>query len=202
MPNQYYRALMSEGTPEKIVPRYIEPRKFCIHGVVLSGSVTGSNMPRLDAASASVKNLNAELEFSCDQEHRRVVTGNLRGQLVLECQRCLADMPFNVEVEINWAVVWDEEKAKQLPARLEPWIAGEEAEDLYYMIEEELLLALPTAPVHPQLCIESSLFESSRLSAGEEPIVVAEESPKDSIQAPNNPFQVLKVLKNGPNSNE
>ncbi|HEY7774597.1 MAG TPA: YceD family protein, partial [Marinagarivorans sp.] len=128
--------------------------------------------------------LHAELEFGYDQERRRVVQGKVTAELSLECQRCLEPMAFSIEADVNWAVVWDEEKAKQLPSRLEPWIAGEEAEDLYAMIEEELLLALPTAPLHTELCIESSL-----LSSGDEELVDSD------TEKTNNPFQALAALK-------
>lgn len=175
---------MSDDTPKRTVPQYIEPRKFCAQAVLLAGEIPGNGFQRLSAASAVVNCLNVELEFGFDQERHRTVAGTVSGQLSLECQRCLEPMPYSVDIQVSWAVVWDEEKAKQLPSRLEPWIAGEEAEDLYAMIEDELLLAIPTAPMHPELCIESSL-----LSSGDEELIENEK------ELTNNPFQALAALK-------
>lgn len=175
---------MSDDTPKRTIPQYIEPRKFCIKGVLLTGEIPGDGFQRLLAASAVVDRLSAELEFGFDQERRRTVTGKVSAELSLECQRCLDSMPYSTEIDVSWAIVWDEEKAKQLPARIEPWIAGEEPEDLYAMIEDELLLAIPTAPMHPELCIESSL-----LSSGDEELIDDEE------ELTNNPFQALAALK-------
>lgn len=174
---------MSDSTPKKIIPRHIEPRKFVNHAVFLSGQILGDGLTRFAEASIGVKHIDVELEFGFDEERRRTVTGWVKADLLVECQRCLEPMTYSVKTDINWAIVWDEEKARQLPSRLEPWIAGEEAEDLYAMIEEELLLALPTAPSHSELCIDSAL-----LSSGE---VVIE----DEEETTNNPFQVLAALK-------
>lgn len=174
---------MSDSSLKKIIPRHIEPRKFVNHAVVLQGEVAGDGLTRFAEASIKVEHIEVELAFGFDEERRRTVTGWAKANLLVECQRCLELMPYAIEADIRWAIVWDEEKARQLPARLEPWIAGEEAEDLYAMIEEELLLALPTAPTHSELCIDSTL-----LSSGE---VVEDDEATDK----NNPFLALAALK-------
>ena len=174
---------MSDHTPKKIIPRYIEPRKFVNHAVVLQGEVATDGLTRFAEASIKAEHIEVELTFSFDEERRRTVTGWAKANLWVECQRCLELMTYVIETDIAWAIVWDEEKARQLPSRLEPWIAGEDAEDLYAMIEEELLLALPTAPTHQELCIDSAL-----LSSGE----VVED---DEIIEKQNPFSALAALK-------
>ena len=47
-----------------------------------------------------------------------------------------------------------EAQAQQCPSRYEPVIVEDEAMDLYDVIEEELLLALPVAPKHDHACVE------------------------------------------------
>ena len=174
---------MSDGTPPKIIPQFVEPRKFAVHGVTLSGEIPGSALERLAEAAVVVDSLHAELDFLVDVEKRRAVQGHVRGDILVQCQRCLEDMPYTLDARINWAVVWSEDQAEKLPSSVEAWIAGEDAEDLYAMVEEELLLVLPVAPVHAEQCIDESL-----LRAGEQPI-------EELSSVKNNPFQVLAALK-------
>lgn len=167
----------------KVIPQYIEPRKFVAQSVVLIGAMDIGKVTRLSEASAMAKSVSLDLNFGYDEERRRVITGTIQADLSLLCQRCLEPMAYATEVDVSWAVVWDEDQAKQLPKRLDPWIAGEDTEDLYAMVEEELLLALPTAPAHETLCIDSSLLSSG------EPVSEVSQDKK------NNPFQALEALK-------
>lgn len=174
---------MSEGSPRNLIPQHIEPRKFIAQSVDLNGEMAIEKLTRLKEAHVDVHGMHVELSFIYDEERRRTVVGFIAAELSIICQRCLKPMPFETRIEINWAIVWDEDQAKQLPGRLDPWIAGEEAEDLYAMIEEEVLLALPTAPLHETLCIERSL-----LTSGEAPVET-----RDELKS--NPFQALAALK-------
>lgn len=174
---------MSDSTPKKTIPQYIEPRKFSAHGAILCGEIPNVGFQRLAQALVDVERIEADFNFDIDEEKRRVVMGEIKADVSLQCQRCLESMQYHLDVNVHWAVVWDEEKARQLPSHLEPWIAGEEPEDLYAMVEEELLLALPVAPVHAELCIDGALLRS-----GKEPVA-------EATTVKNSPFQALAALK-------
>jgi len=171
---------MSEGSPLKALPRHIEPRKFAGQSVSIAGQVLSDQLARLAGEGVSAGQIDAHLEFGFDDEKRRVVTGRITAELQVVCQRCLESMALPVDVAVAWAIVWDEEQAKKLPSRLEPWIAGEGPEDLYVMVEEELLLALPTAPMHNSDCLPADL-----LVAGEpdEPVEPEKNSPFGALAA-------------------
>lgn len=173
---------MSEGSPLKVLPRLIEPRKFAGQSVSIAGLVPSDQLERLVNEGVSAGQIDVHLDFGADDEKRRVVLGKVAAELQVQCQRCLEPMMLPVAVDVAWAIVWDEEQAKKLPSRLEPWIAGEGPEDLYVMIEEELLLALPTAPMHSTDCLPADL-----LVAGEPPAQVEPEK--------NSPFGALAALK-------
>lgn len=174
---------MSEDAVKKMLPATIEPRKFTAQSVLLEGIVPGDKLPRLLEANASAGQIRVSLEFGYDEERRRTVTGTLDAEIEVECQRCLKPMPVPVAIQVSWAIVWDEERAKQLPARFEPWIVEDETASLYAAVEEELLLALPTAPMHTNPCIDSELLQS-----GDDVIA-------DIKETTNNPFKVLESLK-------
>ncbi|MDZ7924385.1 MAG: YceD family protein [Marinagarivorans sp.] len=174
---------MSDSSPKKIIPQFVEPRKFSVHGVTLSGEIPGHALKRLAEAAVVVDGLQAELEFFVDIEKRRAVQGHVHGDILVQCQRCLEEMPYTLDARINWAVVWSEDQAEKLPSSIEAWIAGEDAEDLYVMVEEELLLVMPVAPVHSEQCIDESLMQT-----GEPPV-------EEVSSIKSNPFQALAALK-------
>ena len=67
---------------------------------------------------------------------------------MLPCQRCLEPVSYSVTAHIDVALVWNEDQAKALPGRLDPWLVGEERMVLTDLIEEELLLAMPLVALH------------------------------------------------------
>lgn len=180
----YYGALMFQPPPNKPLPRQGDPRKFAQQGIHLAGLVAIAELPRLaDAVESTEGQIAVELQFGIGEDGKKLVKGVARANLELVCQRCLNPMTYPVTSEISLAILWDEEDLKALPKDLDPWIVGEGLADFYEMIEEELLLSLPPAAYHEELCIDQKL-----LSRGE-PLV---EEPKK------NPFQVLEQLKSSP----
>ncbi|NIB41229.1 nucleic acid-binding protein [Pseudomaricurvus alkylphenolicus] len=177
---------MSSTPSNKHLPRLIDPRKFAQQGLSLNGNVAVSELSRLAEASVDPStDVEVALEFGVDEEKHRLITGSAQCRLKVACQRCLEPVEINLAAELNLAIVWDEERAKQLPRALDGLILGEGQADLYTIIEDELLLNLPMVSYHEEECIEQTSF-------GEE---VEEEASQTS-----NPFQVLEQLKGSPKS--
>lgn len=177
---------MFKTPSNKVLPRQGDPRKFAQHGVSLEGVIPVSELPRLlEATEDSGREVQVKLEFTISEERKKVVIGIASADLALVCQRCLEPVTVPVESNISLAIVWDEEAAKALPERFDPWITGEGMADLYEMIEEELLLSLPAVAYHEEPCLDSKLYSSGK------PVEVKKEK---------NPFQVLEQLKSSPKS--
>jgi len=177
---------MFKTPSNKVLPRQGDPRKFAQHGVSLVGVIPVSELPRiLDATEDSGSEVQVKLEFTISEERKKVVIGSANADLALVCQRCLEPVTVPVESNISLAIVWDEDAAKALPERFDPWITGEGMADLYEMIEEELLLSLPAVAYHEEPCLDSKLYSSGK------PVEVKREK---------NPFQVLEQLKSSPKS--
>lgn len=175
---------MFTTTSHKLLPRLGDPRKFAQQGISLQGVVPVNVLPRLSGALQDTDGeIQADLEFGLSEEKKKIVTGHVKANLPLLCQRCLSPVSVLVESEISLGIVWDEEHAESLPESLDPWIVGEGAADLYDMIEEEMLLSLPAVAYHEDLCVDSKLFSSGQ------PVEVKKEK---------NPFQVLEQLKGSP----
>lgn len=171
----------------KVLPKRIDPRKFAQQGVELTGKITVSDLPRvMDIATGDKGEIMVELSFTVDSEGHKVIEGKASGSVELPCQRCLDNMAFAVEAKVHLGVVWSEDQAKSLPKYLDPVIHGEGHIDLYDLIEEELLLALPMVAYHEHACIDESLYHSGEAVLDEQ-----------KGQAPN-PFKVLEQLKGSP----
>jgi uncharacterized protein len=175
---------MFKTTLTKPLPRQLDPRKFAQQGISLQGFVPLVELPRMaEALQDTHGEVHIDLTFGLSEEKSKMVTGHARANLSLICQRCLNPVSVLVESSISLGIVWDEEHAKALPEYLEPWIVGEGSADFYDMIEEEMLLSLPTVAYHEDLCVDSKLFTSGK------PVEVKQEK---------NPFQVLEQLKGSP----
>ncbi len=172
---------MSTPPERKPLPRQVDPRKLVIQGAVLRGSVPAGEMNRLAAAVLSVEGLvEANLHFVRDDEGRSVVEGSVALEVRLECQRCLQPVATLLAGQVGLGIVWDEEQARSLPGRLEPWIVASESADLHDMVEDELLLALPIAAYHDSgECRNIGTYSTGEVS--------------DSAE---NPFGILAQLKN------
>ncbi len=164
------------------IPRQIEPRKFAHQGISVSGQIAAEDMPRL-AEVASAKDITADLSFMLGERREKLLTGRVHVRADIQCQRCLKPVDVEIECSVSLAVVWSEEKAKELPKCYEPWIVPEDEADLYAILEEEILLNAPLVVLHKENCIDASLL-SKGPSAGQ-----AGDTEKT------NPFQMLMQLK-------
>ena len=175
---------MSEGSPSQRLPRQCNPRKFAYAGVEIEGSIDSATMTRLADAVDSIGDLVARLVFSINEAGKMVVSGTVEAQLAQQCQRCLQTMPqARMCVEIMVAIVRDEEEVRNLPKALDPWLVPDDDADVYALIEDELLLALPVVAYHNEVCVEAALMSSGDAED------LAQETDKP------NPFSVLSALK-------
>lgn len=158
------------------------------------------------------------LQFGLDAEGRKQLTGSIRAELHLACQRCLRSLPLQVASELDLLVFNDRQELERqlydggydrdvlvldearetgvdLPLAGKPGgkavsrpLTPEASQelDLLALVEDELLLSLPLAPVHENDdCSEAwnSLREQS------------EALEREVVSAAPSPFAVLAQLK-------
>ena len=181
-PSQYHAALISASGYSAMIPRLIEPRKFAQQGLSVSGSLPVQELDRLSSAVLALSAVDVNLRFGISESKHRVVTGLVAANVELVCQRCLEALGLKLSSEVSLAMIWAEEEAKQLPTIYEPWVVAADQADLYEIVEEELLLALPVVAFHDYECVDKSLFTTGEKSP-----------PVETKQ--NNPFRVLATLK-------
>jgi uncharacterized protein len=165
------------------LPREIDPFKLAYNGVVLEGTMQLSEMPRLcGALTDSNGDVEVKIQFDIDELGIPFVSGQFKTTLSLLCERCMQPMPYAVDSKLLLALVKHESRIENLAEQYEPWlIEGDDPVKLSELIEDELILALPIVPKHPEACLPAEMW-----SSGDE---VGEED------KPESPFAVLSALK-------
>ncbi len=146
---------MSNQMPHSL-PEFVDPLRLAETRQTLKGRVAVTAMPRLMAAldmpSPARGEVDVDLAFSVDGQGVRRVLGSLHAELDAICQRCLQPMILPLHVNIALGIVRALDEAEQLPDEYEPLVLASvtEGQSLAAIIEDELLLALPVAPLHEE----------------------------------------------------
>ena len=168
------------------LPKTLDMRKAAARGVSIQGTLKPLELQRFGELLASTDGtIEVKLAFQKDEENRYVVDVDLQAKVAATCQRCLESMPVELEGSNRLAVVWTDDEARHLPRHLDP-VVSEEVGDLWEMVEDELILAMPSFSVH-------SDENCNEYLAGLAPASPEEEA--DSGRS--NPFDVLAQLKPG-----
>lgn len=130
------------------LPDMIDPLLCVTKGRHWRGKVALTGMSRLAGVITNPRDsLDVDLYF-----HRAgkvaAITGSLRGEVELVCQRCLEPLRIRVDSPVNLGVVSSIEEGDRLPEPYEPLLLGEDRISFADLVEDELLLAIPTIPRH------------------------------------------------------
>ncbi len=170
-----------EMTPAKtMLPKMVDPRRLADQGMALKGSIGAENLPRVRQDAVAVSEIQVELAFARGDQGRIGVKGVISGQFELLCQRCMDTVVTEVTQPVDLVVVWNDDQSRSVPRELDPWEVDEQA-NLFELIEEEILLALPLVAKHPEgQCQPPEIPEQDILEPEEE--------------GRQKPFEILKEL--------
>lgn len=184
MSSQYNCALMSNGP----IPHFVDPRKLADRGTVIDGDLPLSGFGRLAALLAAAEGLvRVRLHFERDAQGVVLMSVAFAAQVPMQCQRCLEAVTVPVRGELVYAVMAPGAPQDALADGHDALEVGEAPLDLWALLEDELLLALPIVPTHPAGQCQPPVDADT---PGAE---VEKESAKVS------PFSVLARLKQDPN---
>lgn len=167
---------------EKLIPEHIDPFRFAEQNLHLEGAVKIADMQRLYLVlNSAEETVGADLQFGVDEQGLAFLTGHLKAQLKLQCQRCMEPFVYEIMSDFALGVVTTLDEANALPECYEPAMAKEGQLALRELIEDELILNLPIIPKHePGQCKVKLPLEEAGREQGEGKV---------------NPFHVLKSLK-------
>lgn len=169
-----------------MLQRIVDPRRLAYQDISESLVLTLSHLPRFAEAVLSLNgHVAVEVRFYRDEQRRLRVSGHITAECELTCQRCMNGMPYHIDADFELMIVVSDEKAQMVPKSFEPWIVADKG-DLYEVIEDELLLALPYVLYHEEgECSGLASFQTADDDA-------SVEQDKD-VKA--NPFAILQALK-------
>ena len=119
---------------------------------VVEGSVDAHRLARVaDALADGSATLEWRLEGSADAAGRAALEIELTGAVRLTCQRCLDDFEWPIAERTEVLLAHDERELAALDAESSTEVVlAERPMEPLMLVEDELLLALPFAPRHPE----------------------------------------------------
>jgi uncharacterized protein len=125
---------------------------------VLEGSVDAHRLPRVaDLLADGPAAIAWRIAGTADASGRPALAIALEGAVVLTCQRCLADFECPVDERTEVLIAHDEREVAALDAESSAEVVlAQGPVDPLSLVEDELVLALPFAPRHPDGACEST----------------------------------------------
>lgn len=143
----------------------------------VEGSICLDSLSRLkDILSDTTGQAQYSFSFEIDVNDICVIKTRIVANVILKCQRCLKPISINIEKNSILGIFSNSDELEALADNYEPLQLDEEVVSLDMLIEDELLLAIPIAPLHNDDECENSLY-------------LANKNIKES------PFSVLEKLK-------
>ncbi len=162
------------------LPAFVEPHKLCDTQQEIQGQIELAKLPGLcsylqsDAGDVFIR-----LQFQRNYTSYPLVTGQIStNDLPMICQRCLNLAAFQLQVEVNLAIVSLDQQLDELPVKQDFWILNEERIELVELIDHELMLNLPIIAYHPNCKVQTDYGNNTAM--------------KSEIQI--NPFSALRQL--------
>lgn len=173
---------------ESSIPAYVDTRKAFLQEGTIGGEVSLDKLPRfLEGLANDAGTVSVELSFDLNESKQRIISGHLRAEVEVVCQRCLEPAAIALADDIKLALLKDEAAAESLDPELDPWICEDYKLDIATLVEEQLILCMPLVSYHSSGdCISSKSYVAGQ--AGPEGLA-------QSVQAEANPFAVLESLK-------
>ncbi|MFP4146650.1 MAG: YceD family protein [Halorhodospira sp.] len=132
-----------------MLPDGLAPDEFSASPRAYEGTLELACMPRLAPLLAVAEGeAHVQIETGLDEQGRRTLGGWLETAVPLVCQRCLEVYRHLVSGRFRVVIVASEAQGEALPEELEPYVSGGTVCPLE-VVEEEILLALPTIARHP-----------------------------------------------------
>ena len=168
------------------LPEYIDPVQLAEKRGELKGQMPVSRLDRLaDMLADNTGFVDVELYFSREGRLPKI-QGQIVAELSLCCQNCLQAVIWPITHEVNLGIVKSIEQANRLPEDIEPLLLEQDTVPIKDIIEDELLLSLPTYPKHQYDCL--ALYKGIKNTDVNKSV--------KGQEAKTNPFSILANLKN------
>ena len=133
------------------LPRHIDVRKASKQEAKVSGTIPVDQLFRFGSSlHNSTGEVFVSMRFSKDEADRSLVEIETSCNLELTCQRCLEVVKVNMTTQARLAMIFPEARGDYLPLPdgMEALLTNDQC-DTWEAVEDELILALPAYPKHP-----------------------------------------------------
>jgi uncharacterized protein len=138
-------------------PRRLDAMRLARERGVVEGTVDPQALARIGDQVSGPGSVAWRIEGTSDASGRPALRIALQGSVTLECQRCLGDFAWPIDVATDVLLARDDAELATLDAdsSLEVVLAQGPLDPLT-LVEDELVLALPYAPRHPDDACDST----------------------------------------------
>ena len=171
------------------LPLEVDPFRLATREEHLQGSIPLKQMKRLiSALSSDEGDVFIDVVFSVDINRVTQLSGQIKTDAKLICQRCMGEMDLPIALDFELAFVRSEAKMERLPEGYEATLIEDTPVMLSDIIEDEILLALPPIPKHlDDNCSSDNMAEGWNSPQNNE-------TNTENVKQ-DNPFDVLASLK-------
>jgi uncharacterized protein len=166
------------------LPIYIDPLQLADKRGELTGLLPIKSLDRLSEFLLNDEGAVSVSLFFSREGRLPKIEGHIKAVLQLQCQNCLQAVEWPVDIAVKLGIVTTIEQANRLPEDHEPLMIEEGKLFLKDIVEDELLLVIPSFPKHEHNCFTQKSGTSEL------------ESLENNLQSPSkNPFSILAKLK-------
>ncbi|MBV1879406.1 MAG: DUF177 domain-containing protein [Pseudomonadales bacterium] len=131
------------------LPALVNHRKLAQDNRQLGGSIALSQFKRLvECLESSTGSVRVDLSFKSGRKRKTQIVGKVNGVVTLLCQRCLAPMQFELNVQIRHFVVPNDDALQTLLEHEDGIVITQDKVMLVDLLEDELIVCLPMASRH------------------------------------------------------
>ena len=161
------------------LPAIVVPKKLLKNKSALQGFFDNHQLERVnDAFCTVIGKVDVDIKLESEDKDRIRLSGTVSCKLELVCQRCLNSFSYPLEIEMGTMLVDEDSMLNEKTNFDDLPILGDEL-NLLNLIQDEILLGLPTAPTCETACSENGIMSSNG----------------EMQRSESNPFEVLRQLK-------
>lgn len=168
----------------KPLPTRFNPDLMARDGTRYAATVPLAQFKRFVPILASMEgDVHASAVFSRRKDHI-VVTGELRAQVQVQCQRCLDVFLMPIDSRYELIFVDSEAAAADLPDNLDPVITDDNGQiHVVDLLEDEIILQVPLVTRHPEgQCVAARRSYGDISPQAEEPAESNRQRPFDALK--------------------
>lgn len=151
------------------LPAIIDPIGLADKGVRLRGDLPLADMQRLMQTGAEGQGSVAiDLRFGRDAEGHRRLTGHIDAVLSLPCQRCLQGLCLTLALAPDLVLITAGTREDAVPEGADT-LTVDAPVSLSQVVEDELILALPMMPMHPEGACEPAAMKDRAVESRPNP---------------------------------